>query len=261
MTDKDLKHDIMNAIKDGDVQMHSKQFFVGKALLSIVGITFIILAILFLGSFIIFMTSESSAWELTQFGTAGIVSFITSLPWIILGVGLLLIGMLAKLIQKYPFAYHKPIVASIAIITAVSVGGGYAVAQTSIHKKISNHVETGKLKAAAPLYKRAQRNPKQLHIGSIKQITQKGFILHKDNGASFDVWISEKTKTPPNYQPQPEHRVGVFGKIDKSIIRARGIKPVSRNREIKKPRNQVDASNIHHELREKQRKIRIQNAQ
>ena len=254
----------MKTIKDGDVQMHSKQFFLGKALLSIVGITFIILAILFLGSFIVFMTSQSSAWELTKFGTAGIISFITSLPWIILGVGLLLIGMLAKLIQKYPFAYHKPIVASIAIIVAVSVGGGYAVAQTSFHKNINNHIETGKLKAAAPLYKRAQKhNPKNLHAGIISEIFEDGFTMKTRQYDSIHVIVSDDTKKPPQYDPATEDKISVFGKIKNEKIHARGIKPISKKREIKKPRNQVKASDKREhikpnpqDIRKKQHRIR-----
>ena len=249
----------MKTIKDGDVTMHSKKFFITKAALSIIGIIFVGLAILFLGSFVIFITNESQAWELMNFGSHGVIHFITSLPWAIVGIGLLLIGILASLIQKYRFAYHKPIIASVGIIVAVSAIGGVAIGKTSFHNNIENrihpqmaktrmHIQNAEMgvglsadttsdipqkhlfgsaaKLAAPLYKNnKKRKPDQLFIGTITEIEDSGFEMETLENEEYNVIITDKTKKPKNYEPAVDDRISVFGKQRDATIKAFGIRP------------------------------------
>jgi len=227
----------MKTIKDGDVQMHSKRFFLSKSILSIIAIVFVALTVLFIGSFILFMTELAEAWELTEHGSRGILHFITSLPWIIVGLGLLLIGILATLIQKYRFAYHKPIVASTSIIVLFSAIGGLAVAKTSFHEKVENRIKAGKFNMAAPLYRKAQEHkPAQLFVGTITEIEEDGFEMETRNDEEYEIIITNKTKKHPDYVPQVDDRISVFGKSSDEKIEAIGIKL---QRKFKRPQSSL----------------------
>jgi len=107
---------IFNKIKKEQIKMRPKIYFILKAVLIALTTLLVAFFVLFLVSFIFFNLRASGAWFLPRFGLPVIGIFFKSLPWLLILITIILIGVLEILVKRFSFAYRRPILYSILFI-------------------------------------------------------------------------------------------------------------------------------------------------
>lgn len=219
----------MNAIRDGETSMHSKWHFKRKTLAATAGLILAALTTLLVISLIIFALRQSGAWEAAAFGTTGARAFFSALPWILITAALIFIIIIEIMIQRFAFAYHRPVLYSIALITGITLIGGYTVAQTSIHDKLEKTQNT----ITQKIYTKTIKKPSQLHMGQITNLNETGFKMKTKDKNEYKVIITPKTKTPKQFEAKPRMMISVIGPHTSTTIQAYGIRPMNKKLHIR----------------------------
>src|SRR3990167_8644737 len=131
-----IKAKILAAIESGKVTMRPRWHFVLQATLVICGLVIVLLALLFLTSFIIFSLRNTGVWFAPSFGYRGIGVFLTSLPWLLIGLTVIFVVLLEILVKKYSFAYRQPLLYSALALVLIVTIGGVAIAQTPFNRGV-----------------------------------------------------------------------------------------------------------------------------
>jgi hypothetical protein len=139
-----IKEEVLNKIKSGQINMRSKAYFLVKlGFLSILTVLITLVSI-FLLSFVLFSSSLDGSLFLVRFGGTGLYNFILTLPWYLLIVDIFLLLLLDVLLKSFSFGYKSPILFLFAgtfiVITAISTLLNF----TPFHQKIMNTVERNK---------------------------------------------------------------------------------------------------------------------
>ncbi len=110
---KNINDRIFEKIKNGQVKMRPKLYFVLKSLIFALGIVLASILVLFLFSFIVFCLKLGGIWFLPKFGFRGLGIFFISFPWFLILLALFLIFLLEIIAKKYSFVYKRPIIFSL----------------------------------------------------------------------------------------------------------------------------------------------------
>ncbi len=222
-----IKNKILTAIESGKVKMRPRWHFVLQTSLIIVGIILVALALLFLASFIIFSLRHSGVWFAPAFGSRGLGIFLASLPWLLIWLSVVFVIILEILVKKYSFAYRQPLLYSALGLVLIITIGGIAVAQTPLHGGIMRQTIEKHLPIAEPFYRGGGRlGPERIQAGSIKEITEDGFVLNSRRGDDLRIIITPATKFPSGYDLIEGDFIVVMGERDDDIIQALGIKEI-----------------------------------
>ncbi len=151
-SNKSVKEEVLAAIKSGQIKMRPKWHFLLKAALAGVGGLIIILALLYLGSFIVFVMRQTGVWDVPGFGLNGWFVFLVSLPWVLVLLLIIFILLLEILVRRYSFAYRSPLFFSALFIVFIVLIGGYVVGRTPLHGRLLEYAERNMLPVAGPLY-------------------------------------------------------------------------------------------------------------
>jgi lysylphosphatidylglycerol synthetase-like protein (DUF2156 family) len=116
----DIKNQILEKIKSGEVNMKPKYYFILKlvALALTVFLTFILSTMLV--SYVIFSIKISGQVFLLGFGAKGLYHFFIALPWFILFLDLVLIFFLDWLLKSFKFGYNSSVM-FLFVVTLVSI--------------------------------------------------------------------------------------------------------------------------------------------
>jgi hypothetical protein len=155
---KSIKDQVMEAIKRGQVKMRPRWHFVLRASLFFTGLTIVSMALVYLASFIIFFFQRTGAISVPVFGFRGIISFLFSLPWLLILFGIIFVVLLELLIRRYSFAYRRPLLYSLLGIIVFASLVGFVVSKTSLHRGFFARAQERKLPIAGPLYRHYMGN-------------------------------------------------------------------------------------------------------
>jgi hypothetical protein len=176
-TQIDIKNEVLNKIKSGQINMRSKAYFLVKlGFLSILTILITLVSV-FLLSFVLFSSSLDGSLFLVRFGGTGLYNFILTLPWYLLLLDIFLLILLDMLLKSFSFGYKSPVVflfgGTFLFITIIST----LINFTPLHQKIMNSVEGNK----SPLFHNIYDGVDSRYQ---KPGTWKGYV-GKINGNSF----------------------------------------------------------------------------
>ncbi len=147
-----IKNQILNKIKSGEVNMKPKYYFVLKLILLglTIFLTFVLSSIIV--SYVLFSIKVSGQFFLLGFGAKGFYRFIMALPWLILFVDVALILFLDWLLKSFRFGYNSPVlflfIGTLASITLF----GSLINFTSFHKGLLQMAERKNLPIAGGFY-------------------------------------------------------------------------------------------------------------
>ena len=104
---------IEEAIRDKKIKMKPRWYFVFKSIMIISFISILLLAMIYVGNFILFIFHEHKrAFDILNidpFGFRAILEFIKTIPALLILLIILFIFSLYKLIKEYSFVYRKNI--------------------------------------------------------------------------------------------------------------------------------------------------------
>ena len=232
---KPIRERVLEAIKSGQVKMRPKWHFILKTALAAIGGIILLLAILYFTSLIIFMMRRTTGiWFVQIFGPHEWFDFLLSLPWLLIIFALLFVIILEILVERYSFAYRRPLLYSAIGIVILAVIGGFLVAGTSLHDRLFKYTEGNRppppfMPFASPLYHGfGQPHPRNIHIGEIIEIVKDGFVIKNQLGEILTIIISPQTRLPLNKNLSKGDIIAVFGERKNNNILAFGIKDIDK---------------------------------
>ena len=125
---------VLKAIASGEVAMRPRWHFVLKTALVSTGGVIVLCAVLYLASFVIFVSRQTGGSFVPIFGSRGWYHFFISLPWVLILLSFIFVIILEILVRRYSFGYRQPLLFSVMGIVVIVVAGGGIVAQTSFHR-------------------------------------------------------------------------------------------------------------------------------
>jgi hypothetical protein len=188
----------MDAIHKGDVHMKPRWHFLLLSALWIIGSLILLLSLIFAVSLVVFFLRQSGAWFLPVFGGRGWFDFFRSLPWLLILLLGVFVLILEVLVRRYSFVYKKSLLTSIVGIVLVVLVGGFALAETPLHRLLATFDHHGQL--PPPLLGMYQppfrMRPDDVYRGTIIALTSKGFVLADRAQGTTSVIVLPHTRLP-----------------------------------------------------------------
>lgn len=222
-----IKNKVLLAIETGKVKMKPRWEFVLQTILIILGAIILVLALLYLFSFIIFIMRQSGLWFIPAFGLKGVMPFLESLPWflILLVVGAIII--LEFLVKHFSFIYRKPVLYSLVGIVGMVIFGSLALANSQFHRGMFEKAELDNLPLAGELYKEyGKKKYENIAEGMIKEVAESEYVIENRRGDTIKVLFDKKLKVDPINDLQIGDVVVVIGQKTNGAIQAEGIREV-----------------------------------
>lgn len=225
----DIRKEIMERIRDGKASMRPRWHFILLSTLSALGIMIALLVLLYIASLVLFFLRESGALYLSGLGGRGWWDLMRSLPFSILTLLLVFVLVLEILVRRYAFVYKKPLLASVLVILALVIFGGFAIAQTPLHRQLVILARDGHL---PPPFDSLYRPPFTMHpddvyAGVIVAMTPEGIVIVDRGSSTTTVRITVRTRLPEGAAFMVGDRVVVIGDESASgTIEAFGIRPM-----------------------------------
>jgi hypothetical protein len=242
MTDQPEKsiHDsVLGSIESGKVKQRSQWYFTLRTSALFVAVFLIMLIVLFLISFAVFSLRQNGLWFAPGFGAPGLRELVTSLPWLIILATLVLMGLLEVLVQRYQFAYKRPLVYSLLGLAIIVSVGSVIVVRLHFHEQLFRRAEQNRLPLAGKLY--LQHKPggcRAVTPGTVSTTTADGFILENAE-KDIMVIITPQTVLPMGITFSEDDDVVVFGQCDRDTITALGIQKIDDPLRMYRPRRMM----------------------
>lgn len=222
-----MREKILSAIKTGRVQMRPRWHFVLKAALFAIGLVIAVLALLYIGSFIIFGLRQTGILFIPAFGSRGWLRFLAAMPWTLIALSAAFIVILEILVRHYSFGFRQPLLYTIAAIMILVILGGVAVERTRIHRILSDYSQGHALPFAGALYNSLRDTRiSDVHRGRIDTVSANAFEMTDRRGELFNVRITLQTRLFSGEALERGEYVVVFGPDENGVINAYGIMDV-----------------------------------
>ncbi|MDO8558670.1 MAG: hypothetical protein Q7S09_05860 [bacterium] len=224
---KPIQEEVLAAIKSGLVHMRPRWHFALRAALGALGGVILFLALLYLISFIFFALRQTGAWFVPVFGFRALYAALRAIPWLLVLLSLGFIAVLEILVRRYAFAYRRPLLYSLAVISAVVIFGGVVVAETSVHHRLFRRSAENRFPVGSKFY-RMYGTPRlqNIHEGTIAEITPEGFGLKTQRGESLRILVTPQTRFPLGTDFAEDDTVVVFGERQDGAVMAKGIRKI-----------------------------------
>lgn len=233
LSDKNsIKDRILEEIKEGQIKMRPKWRFALEASLILAGGVIILLALLYLASFMIFFLRETGVLFVPIFGFDGWQAFFFSLPWVLIFFIFVFVGVLELLIRRYSFVYRRPLVYSALGIIFIVAAGGIFVANTSLHEGLSGCADKNSLPLMGPVYHEyANQRFQNIHRGRIMNLARNNMIINNmviqnRQRERLLIIITPRTRLPWGADFSEGDTVIVFGDRTDDTVTALGIQEI-----------------------------------
>ncbi|MBI4143042.1 hypothetical protein HY480_04165 [Candidatus Uhrbacteria bacterium] len=227
-TTSSLKDAVLARIQSGQTRMRPKWHFLLRTTLAAVGAALLVLAILYLVSFVFSMLRYTGAWFAPSFGVRGVGILLSTVPWILVLLAIVFIIVLEVLVQRYAFAYRKPLLYSVLGILAVVMLSGLAVARTRLHPAFAAFAEERRIPGAGPFYRRyhAARS-RNVHVGVVIARTDDGFRMRNRKDEELTIIVERAMRRADAGAIDIGIPVVVFGERDDGVVRAFGVRRIT----------------------------------
>jgi hypothetical protein len=227
----ELKDNITEQIRQGELTAKPYWYFVLRALLFATGTILVALLSVYLLSFVFFIVRETGLSWTPGFGMPGLMFFALSSPWLLVSLVGIFLGILYVLVRHYSFSYRHPLVYSLVGTVLLVTLVASLLHLFTLHDRIQGAVEGRDIPALSQLYERnAGVRSDRITPGQIMSLTTEGFTIETPERITRDVRITDRTRHRTSDSYTPGMVVVVFGKTDENgTITALGIKSLNRD--------------------------------
>ena len=228
VSEPSLHDKILEAIKNKKVKMQPKWHYGLKTILVIIGVVILFMTLLYLASFIIFMLHQTGGWFAPSFGFRGWHVLLVSFPWLLLLLSLIFIIILETLVNRYAFAYRYPLLYSVFGIIMFVLIGGFIVAATPFHDKLSKFSKDNRIPIAGKFYRElGQRQFDHIYLGKITEPGQNEFLIESRLGEILRATVASSTRLPlGNNNFFPGENVVIFGDRHDNVVDLIGVRKI-----------------------------------
>jgi hypothetical protein len=221
----DLKNNLIQKIKSGEVDMKPRWHFILKSLLLVFGVITAALIVVYLLSFVLFVLRQSGVGFVPMFGFKGIGIFVMNSPWLLISSAGIMGIVLLFLIKKYSFSYQRPLVYTTIITIVFVLCGSFVIGQTDAHTRMQEYSRDRNVPVFGSLYRGIDdRRPDHIVFGIVDTINADGFVMQSDTESVITVVITEHTKTDRREAYEAGQRVLVVGDTVDNVIEAIGVR-------------------------------------
>jgi len=218
--------EVINTIRSSGAKMHSRAYFVTRAVLVILASAFLFLMVLFVATFIIFALQQNGGFFATNFGPGGWSVFFFSLPWSLLLLSIVLVLILWILLRRYSLIYHQPFLYTLLILVVVVSLTCFFLSAGFIHGGILRYVSRNPVPVVTGVYEFETSPMSGIYRGQIAMLATSSFILENALGQTSTV-IVVRAAWPELAGVRPGNYVILFGHgIATATIEAYGFEPV-----------------------------------
>lgn len=195
-----IKREVMDAIKNGRVHMRPRWHFVLLSVLFAIAVAIVVIILLYVVSLFIFILHDTGAWFVPAFGGRGWFSFIRSVPWLLIALSLVFVGLLEIFLRRYALIYRKPLLVSLLGVIIVITAGGFLVASTPLHRQLYWYARHNELPPPfqVPYNVFRQAPAPDVYHGTIVAETSRGFVMVDENGAGTTTVVVDRMTRLPN---------------------------------------------------------------
>lgn len=228
MTQESLKDAVMKGIQEGTVRMRPRWHFMLLSALVLVGALVVCLTMIYVVSLVVYLLQANGEWFAPSFGLRGWFSLLNALPWLLMLLLVIFVGILEILVRRYTFVYKKPLLTSVLGIITVVVAGGFLVALTPLHSRMA-HFDRNRM--LPPPFDGLYREPPALRSpdlfrGEIISI-ENGRILMITKEGRMTVLVDPRTRLPHGNGFTIGDLIVIIGdSVASGTIHAFGIRPV-----------------------------------
>jgi hypothetical protein len=190
----DLKDEVLQKIRTGDVHMKSKSYFAWQVIALAFVAALIVIIAAWIVSFVVFSLNISERAFLLGFGWRGIRTFLLLFPWKLALVELLLIVFLNWLIHRFRFSYRSPLLYSLLGGFVLSGVLAWVMHSGSIQQVLLDQHYQNNLPVIGSLYERLERPDDQPNVvrGIVVEIKMGGILMQDiDKDALINVIFPE----------------------------------------------------------------------
>ena len=224
---KSIVESVLERIKQGKLVMRPRWHFVLKTLFGVAFACIVLLLSLYIVSFVLFALRESGAWFIPVFGFRGVLLFLRSLPWILLGVTVIFIVVLEVLVRRYSFSYRKPFLYSLLGVFFLVAIGAIAVERLRFHDEVLRFTKERTIPFVGQFYLGyGMSHAKNVHPVFISTTTEQGFLGRYGSGETIEVIISPDTRLPRGFDFIEGDEVVIIGDMFEGVIDAVGVAPM-----------------------------------
>lgn len=224
---KSIQDNVLAAIEAGRVQMRPRWQFVLQGALMAVGLVLSALALLFTGSFIIFVLQQNGTWFAPAFGGPGVRELFMAMPLIFIAVALIFVILLQILVRRYAFSYTQPVLYSVMGVAAFVVLGSLLVAQSHVHEGLFKQAREERLPVVGGFYKQfGNPHAERVIPGLIVELFDKGFVMIDPHAETITVIVAPNTQFPNGRDINVGDNVIVLGNKNGGNILAEGIRTI-----------------------------------
>lgn len=219
-------------IKNGEIKMKPKLYFAFKIFLLAAGLFLLTFAALFLVSFIMFYLRVNGIFASPAANFWGVRIFLSSVPWLLILVVIILIATSEIFAKHFSFVYRKPVLYSVLAIILIFFVGGFIVDRTNLHLNLFLKARSGNLMFAGPIYRDfGMPELRGLHYGVVTEVSENNFKISTPRGKEIRVVINFQTR-----MPDKEISVGdalfIMGEIKGDTIEAIDIKTANKDENL-----------------------------
>ncbi len=230
MNSDEIKTNVLERIRRGEVHMRPKAYFVARAALLIVSALLALATTVFIVSFVLFSVRQSGVIFLLGFGGQGLLTFLTIIPWWLLLLAFACLIVLELLVRRFRFGYRVPVleVMLVSFVAVLLVAAG--VSLSPVHSSLLNAADRDTLPLVGLLYEQVHDSHKAqgIYRGVVTALGTSTITLsHDDTDRDTDdgTWVV----SPPAEFDLSTLRVGerlyVAGVLNGGIVDAYGIEP------------------------------------
>lgn len=222
-----LQDAILKKIEAGEVAMRPRWRFLLETSLWIIGVFLVLMATVYLGSFVLFVLRQSGVLFVPQFGWSGFIFFLLAAPWLLMCFTMIFATVLYVLVTHFAFSYRHPLVYSLLGVVGVVAVVSLALHILALHDRIEKISERYEMPIMSPWYRTNMPNrPEGLAVGSVLEETEDGFILLTEKGETVIVRLTPRTKLlMPRERLLEVEELFVVGRYDKErTLEAFGVR-------------------------------------
>ncbi len=222
--DNSIHNKVLSDIESGKIKMRPKWHYILRGTLLFLGVTLVVLALLFFGSLLVFSLRRNGSFYLPAFGFR---EFIFDLPWLIIALSIIFIVILEILVRKFSFAYKRPLLYSIIGVLLLVALGGVLIDRTGFHEGLYNRAGKNPFPFGKGLYRMPlMRGQGRAILGIITEKTNNGFKMLDMENETLNVTVSKKTRYPLGSDFEKGDAVMVLGQRQDNNIKAEGIREI-----------------------------------
>ena len=222
---------VTSKIEGGEVEMKPRLYFLTQFFLWIVLIASLSLITLYVGSLIIFTLRVNGIHLFRGMGTGALRPIISSFPWFVVALLLVLVFVTGITIKKSKISYKKPLIYSFIAILTFTLFAGFLVDRSSVHDRLWKGARQNEVRLVEGMYRRMGNiDIENAYFGSLRETEDGWTIVIEEDEYLLDMTDAKGRRM--FLEAEDGDKVLIIGEVEDEELKVYHFKRLSGNNEI-----------------------------